>query len=157
METTTMTFDTEFAQLKKRATKHDFFHFHGGCWRTAVSSHFKRIAIAKPQVGIYILRASNGEPLYVGKGGTVKRCGGFSKQTLPGRLKNVRGKYKETKKYISSQDWIEGIVKEYGTVKIEYLLFDTNALLAPAYAEACLLQAYLESHERTLPPKNECF
>ena len=152
-----ITFGSEFGKLKRRGFTHThtFFYFEKGDWKATVTDHFKNIL--KPHFGIYILRNCKDEVLYVGKGGTVKQDGKRGKQNVPGRLKNVRGKDKDTRKDISSQKWMQDIVKKYGRVKIECLLFDPDKFLAPAFAEACLLQGYRNENQGKLPPKNNSY
>jgi hypothetical protein len=150
-------FESELARFQKRAVQSpvslDFKQ--GMIWKARVTEEFRnRLG---PDFGVYVIRDKEKRVLYIGKGGTVKTHGQIGNQTLSGRLKNVRGKDRATHEDISSQQWMEGVVEEYGPVEIECWLFQPDQHLSPAYAEACLIQAYREDHGGTLPPKNRSF
>jgi len=143
-------FDSELTQFIKHARTSERFVFKKGKnWNEAVISHFKNIR--KPRFGIYIIRNPKKGVLYVGKGGTVTQNGEYRPQNLKTRLTNRRGKD-------SSRRWINNILAEgYASISVQCLVFDQETLIAPAYAEACLLQAYRVDHKGELPPNNKHF
>jgi hypothetical protein len=101
--------------------------------------------------GVYIVRERETRSvLYIGKGGTVNGNGHFKGQDVPRRLRNTRGKNGDGKD-VQADQWFRELCRDRGPLLVEYLALEPP--VAPAYAEAVLLQAYLFEYKR-LPPKN---
>lgn len=107
--------------------------------------------------GAYIVKCrSNGEVLYIGKGGTVEGGNDFKleEQDVVRRLKNVRGKGKK------ADEWINELCQECCNDGLYILVVKINSpsetKIAPAFIEGLLLQAFLKVNGR-LPKYNKGF
>jgi len=115
----------------------------------AVRGHFNSLPQSS-RYGVYVVTAaSSGQVLYVGKAGTVASDGKFKAQDIPGRLTAERANK------TSSDRWFAEVCSQEGALKIEYVVLP-NIQLAPATAEALLLQAFLIEHH-CLPKYNKGF
>jgi hypothetical protein len=110
-----------------------------------IRGHFRNIC-RQEKYGVYVVRQQvSREVLYIGKGGTIKRDGGFKGQDIPGRLTNVKGN-------TTANEWFRSLVEEKGPLAVEYV-FLTSVPRSPTFVEAVLLQAYLNEHG-CLPYRN---
>ena len=103
--------------------------------------------------GVYLIFSVQNyqqELIYIGKAGTIKNNGEFSKQKLRGRLKAKQSK-KTRQKYFT-----ELVEKEkYDTLKIFWFVtFKENLNFLPSFVENELLQQYFVSRQR-LPYLNK--
>jgi hypothetical protein len=115
--------------------------------RAAITAHFRALSTDR-HYGVYVIRQKPGSRvLYVGKAGTVANDGTFKDQDLPRRLTNTRGT-------TSSARWFEQLLNQHGALLVEYVLLRPSPL-SPAFAEAKLLQAFLNEFGR-LPVANAC-
>ena len=137
-------FDDEWRQICE-GRQHGSFEYGGSITsiRKAVDAHFPS-GSDQQRYGVYIVRAGK-RVLYVGKAGTIQSDGKYKNQGVPGRLKNTKGT-------TSAQAWIDGLYAANGPLVIEYVLLESKPM-APALAEAMLLQAFLNEHGR-LPSAN---
>lgn len=145
---TGVSFESELSELKKEYEHGSFEYSNPSAnFTTVVTSHFRGISRKKERYGIYIVRQKNSmEVLYIGKSGSIDSEGHFKEgQDIPGRLKNV----KDSK--IPANDWFRGLCKEKGALLFEYIFLPISE--SPTFAEAALLQAYLNEHHY-LPYKN---
>lgn len=101
--------------------------------------------------GVYRIYAnsSEGELLYIGKGGTVHTDGGFDKQPLKKRLNNKQENMRREKFFIKKMNED----KQLKALYIEWLIIDEKLFL-PAYYEAALIQDYYAKHSK-LPKWNK--
>lgn len=101
--------------------------------------------------GVYRIYAnsSEGELLYIGKGGTVYTDGGFDKQPLKKRLNNTQENMRREKFFIKKMNEDEQLKALY----IEWFIIDEKLFL-PAYYEAALIQDYYSKYFR-LPKWNK--
>ena len=111
-----------------------------------ITAHFRKISRVE-KYGVYILRQKNTHKvLYIGMSGRVDGSGRFKGQDIPGRLKNVKNND------MSAKEWFRNVGNDFGPITIEYI-FLTIIPKAPAFVEATLIQAYLNSF-KCLPPLN---
>ncbi|WP_372365123.1 hypothetical protein [Candidatus Uabimicrobium sp. HlEnr_7] len=97
--------------------------------------------------GVYIIRqATTLKIIYIGKAGTVKNDGTFKQQGLFKRLTNERSQK------TPANIWFKGLLDKYGSLQIDYFILEKS--FCPAFAEAILLQTYLNENG-FLPEKNE--
>jgi hypothetical protein len=116
-------------------------------FRACVNARAK--AVAAKFYGVYVVRQRDtGEVLYIGKGGTLGEKGCFKDQDVFRRLKNVKS---EKGHYVSADCWFGNLVRERGPIRID--CFSLTPARSPAFIEAALLQAYLNTYKR-LPYKN---
>lgn len=101
--------------------------------------------------GVYRIYAnsSEGELLYIGKGGTVHTDGSFDEQPLKKRLNNTQENMRREKFFIKkiNED------KQLKALYIEWFIID-ETLFLPAYYEASLIQNYYSKHSK-LPKWNK--
>lgn len=117
-------------------------------FRDAANFHFGRGATG---YGVYVIRSSSGEFVYIGKGGTVTTEGRFRGQDMIGRLKAGRG----PKAAISADTWFADIAGRYGPISVEYVMSGQTPE-SPAFIEALLIQGHLNLFG-VLPPLNKEF
>jgi hypothetical protein len=105
--------------------------------------------------GVYIVRVSErtGDVLYIGKGGTVRQNGTLLEQDVFGRLPNIHDGRR-------GDEWARDLAV-HAEAPLHITIFDTwsaatrnGRRLAPAFAEATLLQAFLEKYG-SLPLANK--
>jgi hypothetical protein len=105
--------------------------------------------------GVYLLGALSGKAehlVYVGRAGTLQTDGTFKDQMLLGRLQAKQ-------EGLARQEFFRRRLREgaYDGLRIQWLVtWEQRVRVAPAFAEAELLQAYLLEHCR-LPPWNKSF
>lgn len=101
--------------------------------------------------GVYRIYAnsSEGELLYIGKGGTAYTDGNFTEQQLKRRIKNKQ-------ENMCREDFFIKKINEDKQLKalyIEWFIIDEKLFL-PAYYEAALIQDYYSKHSK-LPKWNK--
>ncbi len=101
--------------------------------------------------GVYRIYAnsSEGELLYIGKGGTVHTDGSFDKQLLKERLNNKQENMRREKFFIKKMNED----KQLKALYIEWFIID-EILFLPAYYEAALIQDYYSKYSK-LPKWNK--
>lgn len=125
-------------------------------WQAAESLRYAVRAAGVPsEPSAYVLsvvRSGGVEVVYIGKAGTIRSDGSWKKQSLRGRLHAKQ-------KRVSRQEYFRRqlVAAEADSLEIQWFVtWDTDIRLAPAFAEAELLQAFLTEFRR-LPAWNEAF
>lgn len=102
----------------------------------------------------YIAYPTNGSDklLYIGKSGTRKQDGTWSKQLLRGRINNKQAKIKRQEYFEQKME-----AEQINALDIYWFVtYDEKHKDLPGYVEGLLLQRYFEMHG-TLPPWNKEF
>ena len=132
--------------IKQKASFWGSFEYHF-CDKNFSSIARQNLKEYQDKHGIYIIRqVATLKIIYIGKAGTVENNGAFKKQGLLKRLINERSKK------TPANVWFKRLLDKYGSLKIDYFVLDKT--FCPAFAEALLLQVYL-NEKGFLPEKNE--
>lgn len=106
--------------------------------------------------GIYIWVNSNtNEILYIGKAGTIKQDGQFSKHTVRDRLLASRGKDKNGKD-VQTNEFFKKFMEQGNIKRVDVYLIYTISNVSPGYLESLLLNNYFKEN-RELPIFNKHF
>lgn len=130
---------------KLRYKEHGTFTFKIG---DSLSQKTKEIPNGYVVYRIYA-NSSEGELLYIGKGGTAYTDGNFTEQQLKRRIKNKQ-------ENMCREDFFIKKINEDKQLKalyIEWFIIDEKLFL-PAYYEAALIQDYYSKHSK-LPKWNK--
>lgn len=136
---TIRSFCTELESLKPSNSPYWFvYKSRGKKFAKVVNSKFQA-SNREHKHGVYIVRhkRKNSRVIYIGKAGTIKRCGCFKGQDIPGRLKAPRKKQTANK-------WFKKQARG-GPLRIEYIFLEPRKH-SPALVEAFLLQAFLNTY-----------
>lgn len=107
--------------------------------------------------GIYVwVNPDNEEVIYIGMAGKIKTNGAFCDHTLRDRLTASRGKDKQTKIDIQTNDYIKGFMIATNVDALDFYVFYTKEGEPPSYVEALLLYNYYKKSKR-LPILNNAF
>lgn len=107
--------------------------------------------------GVYIWCNSKTDKIYyIGMAGKVKTNGSLSNHFLNKRLVAPRGKDKETKKDIQTNDFVKEFMKVNSIEVLDFYIAYLKDDMPPAYIEAVLLYEYFKE-KKCLPELNKSF
>lgn len=107
--------------------------------------------------GIYIwCNSQNKEIYYIGMAGKIKTDGTLSNHSLRKRLLASRGRDRETKKDIQTNDFVKKFMKENKIKTLDFYIAYSKEDVPPAYVEALLLYEYFKEN-KCLPKLNNSF
>lgn len=113
--------------------------------------------ICKNCFGIYVwVNSLTSEIVYIGMAGKIKTDGSIGDHSLRKRLKASRGKNKETRKDILTNDFIKNFMLKNNIDNLDFYIYYTKSDEAPSYLEAILIYKYFKHHKK-LPVLNISF
>ncbi|MCA1967353.1 MAG: hypothetical protein LDL23_12000 [Flavobacterium sp.] len=113
--------------------------------------------VRKNSFGIYVwVNPKNDEVIYIGMAGKIKSDGTSCDHSLAKRLTATRGKDKETKLDILTNDYVKTIMDLKEIEKLDFYIFYTKTDEPPSYVESILLYNYFKQQKR-LPILNNSF
>jgi hypothetical protein len=107
--------------------------------------------------GVYIwLDTTTNEIVYIGMAGKVKTDGTLGDHSVQNRLLASRGKDKNTKKDIQTNDFVRAFMFNNDVKSLDFYVMYSKTGEPPAYLEALLLYKYYKKNNR-LPKLNNSF
>lgn len=98
--------------------------------------------------GVYIwCNSQNNEIYYIGMAGKIKTDGTLSNHSLRKRLLASRGRDKETKKDIQTNDFVKKFMKENKIKSLDFYIAYSKEDVPPKYVEAILLYEYFKGNK----------
>jgi hypothetical protein len=107
--------------------------------------------------GVYIwLDTATNEIIYIGMAGKIKTDGTFGDHSIQNRLLASRGKDKNTKKDIQTNDYVRDFMIKNEVDNLNFYIVYSKKGEPPAYIEAILLYNYYKKNN-SLPKLNNSF
>lgn len=109
------------------------------------------------KTGVYVwVNSSTKEVVYIGMAGKIKTNGTIGSHSLQNRLLASRGKNKETKEDIQTNDFVKNIMNNYDIKSLDFYVMYSKVGEPSAYIEALLLYKYYKQKNK-LPMLNSSF
>jgi hypothetical protein len=107
--------------------------------------------------GIYLWANSGTDVIhYIGMAGKIKNDGSFSNHSLRKKLIASRGKDKNTKKDIQTNDYVKKFMLENKIESLDFYIIYSKDGVPPTYMEAILLHEFYKE-KNCLPKLNNSF
>ncbi len=133
--------------------KRNFF-FENNC-RKIFNEKIRNEVVKKFGVYFWVDSATN-EIMYIGMAGKIKSDGTLGNHSVQNRLLASRGKDKNRKKDIQTNDFVLESMNEHSIKTLKFYIMYTKTGEPPAYIEALLLYKYYKKNSR-LPKLNKSF
>ncbi len=111
----------------------------------------------QPKFGVYVwVDKKTSDILYIGMAGKIKTDGTLGNHSIQNRLLASRGKHKNTKKDIQTNDYVRDFMNNNNIEALNFYIMYSKKEEPPAYIEALLLYKYYKKNNK-LPQLNNTF